>query len=158
MEIFSFSPPKNLSEEGEWLLGVSLFECINSVFKITNENGSFSITTPDHWNSESAEKTIDEQKKILDIRYGNDIELHVEQVRKKGIILLKDCSLSSLGTFENEIIEELKNSKNNDLEAMVYRFQLTYDEIIDILDPKYIPTAITLYYLVCMKSLILISC
>ena len=40
------------------------------------------------------------------------------------------------------LLEELKNSKYNDLEDMVYRFQLTYDEIIklDILDLKYIPT------------------
>ena len=48
--------------------------------------------------------------------------------------------MSSLGTFKNEILEELKNDKYNDLEDLVYRFQLTYDEIIDILDLKYIPT------------------
>ena len=37
----------------------------------------------------------------------------------------------------------LKNYKNvnyNDLEDLVYRFQLTYDEIIDILDLKIIST------------------
>ena len=37
----------------------------------------------------------------------------------------------------------LKNYKNvnyNDLEDLVYRFQLTYDEIIDILDLKNIST------------------
>ena len=49
-------------------------------------------------------------------------------------------SLSSLGMFKDEILEQLKNVKYNDLEDMVYRFQLTYDEIIDILDLKYIPT------------------
>ena len=42
--------------------------------------------------------------------------------------------------FKDEILEDLKNAKFNDLEDMVYRFQLTYDEIIDILDLKYIPT------------------
>ena len=46
--------------------------------------------------------------------------------------------MSSLGTFKNEILEELKNVKYNDLEDLVYRFQLTYDEIIDILDLKHI--------------------
>ena len=41
---------------------------------------------------------------------------------------------------KNEILEELENVKYNDLEDFVYRFQLTYDEILDILDLKYIPT------------------
>ena len=40
--------------------------------------------------------------------------------------------------FKDEIFEELKKAKYNDLEDLVYRFQLTYDEIIDILDLKYI--------------------
>ena len=42
--------------------------------------------------------------------------------------------------FKHEILEELKNLKYNDLEDLVYRFRLTYNEIIDILDLKYIPT------------------
>ena len=42
--------------------------------------------------------------------------------------------------FKDEILEEIKKVKYNDLEDLVYRFQLPYDEIIDILDLKYIPT------------------
>ena len=42
--------------------------------------------------------------------------------------------------FKDEILEELKNVKYNDLEDLVYRFQLTYDEFMNILDLKYIPT------------------
>ena len=53
--------------------------------------------------------------------------------------------MSSLGTFKNEILEQLKNVKYNSLEYLVYRFQLTYDEIIDRLDLKYIPTKRTIY-------------
>ena len=49
--------------------------------------------------------------------------------------------------FKHEILEDLKNAKFNDLEDMVYRFQLTYDEIMDILDLKYIPTKRTGYSL-----------
>ena len=49
--------------------------------------------------------------------------------------------------FKDEILEDLKNAKFNDLEDMVYRFQLTYDEIMDILDLKYIPTKRTGYSL-----------
>ena len=41
--------------------------------------------------------------------------------------------------------EELKYSKDNDLENMLCRFQITYDEIVDILDSKYIPTKITAF-------------
>ena len=65
MEIFSFNPPINLVEEGKWLLGVTFFEVTNSVFDITDENNSFSITIAGHWDSKSAEKTIDERNKIL---------------------------------------------------------------------------------------------
>ena len=46
-----------------------------------------------------------------------------------------------------EILEELKNIKYNDLENMVHKFQLTYDEIIDILYLKNFPTKRTGYSL-----------
>ena len=147
MQTFSFNTPINLVEEGKWLLAVSSFECTNSVFNITNENNSFSIIIPGHYENKSAEKTINELNKLLDLRSENDIELHTEQVRKKGLILIKDYSLSSLDMFKNEILEELKRVKYNDLEDMVYRFQLTYNEIIDVLDLKYIPTKRTGYTL-----------
>ena len=49
--------------------------------------------------------------------------------------------------FKDEILEELKNVKYNDLEDLVYRFKLTYDEIMDILYLKYIPTKRTGYSL-----------
>ena len=144
-QTFSFNPPINLLEEGKWLLAVSLFECTNSVFNITNENNSFSIIIPGHYETESAQKTIDELNNLLELRSQNGIELHVEQVRKKGLILINDYSLSSLGMFKDEILEELKNVKYNDLEDLVYRFKLTYNEIMDILDLKYIPTKRTGY-------------
>ena len=144
-QTFSFNPPINLLEEGKWLLAVSLFECTNSVFNITNENNSFSIIIPGHYETESAQKTIDELNNLLELRSQNGIGLHVEQVRKKGLILINEYSLSSLGMFKNEILEELKNVKYNDLEDLVYRFKLTYDEIMNILDLKYIPTKRTGY-------------
>ena len=56
MQPFSFNPSINLAAEGKWLLAVTSFEATNSVVNITNENNTFSITTPGHWNSESAEK------------------------------------------------------------------------------------------------------
>ena len=41
---------------------------------------------------------------------------------------------------KNEIVEELSNVKHNDLEDLVYRMHLIYDEIIDVLHLKYIST------------------
>ena len=58
---------------------------------------------------------------------------------EKRIILIKDYSLSSLRKFKNEILEDSEKAKYNDLEDVVYRFQLTYDEIIVILDLKFNP-------------------
>ena len=37
---------------------------------------------------------------------------------------------------KNEILEELKIVKYNDLKELVYRRRLSYDEIMDILDLK----------------------
>ena len=48
MQTFPLKTPINLVKEGKWLLGVTSFECTNSVFDITNENNSFSITISGH--------------------------------------------------------------------------------------------------------------
>ena len=58
MQTFSFDPPINLVEERKWLSAVISFEATNSVFKITNENNSFSFTTPGHWSSRGGAETI----------------------------------------------------------------------------------------------------
>ena len=58
LQTFSFNPPINLVEEGKWLLAVSSFECTKSVFNITNENSSFSINIPGHYQTGFAEKMI----------------------------------------------------------------------------------------------------
>ena len=139
-QTFSFNPSINLVEEGKWLLAVSLFDCTNSVFNITIENNSFSISIPGHYQTASAEKIIDELNKLLELK---SLELHVKEVRERGhqiIIGDKEYKLSDFDTFKEEILEELKIVKYNDLEDLVYRMQLTYDEIIDILDSKYVPT------------------
>ena len=46
---------------------------------------------------------------------------------------------------KNELVEELRTSKYNDIADFVYRMQLTYDEIVDILDSKFIPSKRTGY-------------
>ena len=57
-QTFAFNPPIILVEEGKWLLAVSLFDCTNSVFNITNENNSFSTIIPVHYQTKSAEKLL----------------------------------------------------------------------------------------------------
>ena len=134
MQTFSFNPPISLVEEGKWLLAVSSFECTNSVSNITNENNSFSIAKTGQWQTKSDEKTFDELNKLLELK---SLELHVKEVRKKGNKLLiggHEDKLSDFDTQKNEILEEFKIVKYNDLEDLVYRMQLTYDEIIDVLD------------------------
>ena len=140
MQTFSFNPPINLLEEGKWLLAVSSFECTNSVFNITNENNSFSIIIPGHYQNKSDEKAIDDLDKLLELK---SLELHVEEVKKRGNIIKigdNEYKLSDFDSQKYEIIEELKNAKYNDLEDLVYRMRLSYDEIMDILDLKYIST------------------
>ena len=119
---------------------MSSFECTNSVFNITDENNSFSITIPGHWATEFAEKIIDEVNRLLELR---SLELRVNEVRNRSnIIKIRDKEYKS-SDFDNqkyEILEELKNVRYNDLTDLVYRMQLAYDEIIDVLDLKYIST------------------
>ena len=81
MQTFSFNPPINLFEEGKWLLAVSSLECTTSVFNIINENNSFSIIIPGHYQNKSDEKAIDNLNKLLELK---SLELHVEEVRKRG--------------------------------------------------------------------------
>ena len=145
MQTFSFNPPINLVGEGKWLVAVSLFDCTNSVYNITNENNSFSIIIPGHYQTEFAEKTINELNKLLELK---SLELHVAEVRKRGNLIKigdNEYKLSDFDSQKYEIIEELKNNKYNDLEDLVYRMRLSYDEIMDILDLKYIPTKRTGY-------------
>ena len=147
MQTFSINPPINLVEEGKWLFAVSSFGCTNSVCNITHENNSFSIIIRGHYQIESAEKTIVNLNKLLELR---SLELQVKEVRKRGNkikILFEEYKLSDFDTKKIEIIEELRTVKYNDLEDLVYRMQLTYDEIIDDLNLKYIPTKRTGYSL-----------
>ena len=147
IQTFLFNPPISLLEEGNHLLVVSSFECINAVFNITNENNSFSIIIPGHYRNKSDEKTINDLNKLLDLKF---LELHVEEVKKRGNKIKignNEYKLSDCDTQKNEILEKLKNVKYNDLKDLVYRMRLNYDEVMDILDLKYIPTKRTGYSL-----------
>ena len=107
-QTFSFNPPINLFEEDKWLLAVSSFEFTNSIFNITDENNSFSIIIPGHYQNESDEKTIDNLNKLLELK---SPELHVEEVKKRGNKIKIGDVEYQLSDFDNqkyEIIEALK--------------------------------------------------
>ena len=147
MQTFSFNLVDNLVEEGKWLLAVSSLESTNSVFNITNENNSFSIIIPGHYQNKSDEKTIDDLNNLLELK---SLELHVNEVKKRGNkikIADKEYILSDFDNQKYEILQVLKNAKYSDLEDLVYRRRLSYDEVMDILDLKYIPTKRTGYSL-----------
>ena len=105
-QTLSFNPPINLVEEGKWLMAVSLFDCTNSVFNITNENNSFSIIIPGHYQNKSAEKTIDDLKKLLELK---SLELHVEEIKKRGSKLKVTNTEYKLSDFDTQKMRYLKN-------------------------------------------------
>ena len=84
LEFLSFSPSINLVEEGKHFLAVASFEAANSVFNVTHENNTFSITAPGHWFSKGDAETFNELRELLGLRAQNDFELHVEENRKIG--------------------------------------------------------------------------
>ena len=105
-QTFSINHPINLIEEGKWLLGVSLFECTNSVFNITNKNNSFSIIIPGHCQNKSDEKTIDNLNNLLEVK---SLELHVEEVRIRGNKIKIGDIEYKLSYFDNQKMKYLKN-------------------------------------------------
>ena len=139
-QTFSFNPPINLLEEGKGLLGLSSLNFTKSVCNRTDENNSFSINIPGHWETEFDRKTFAKIDELIGLR---SLDLHVKEVRKRGNKIKigdNEYKLSDLDTRKNEILEELKKAKYNDLEDLVYRMQSTFAEVRDILDLKYIPT------------------
>ena len=141
METFSFPTPINLVEEGKWLLAVTSFDATNFVFNITGENNSFPISIAGCWKTPNCLENgvIYKLKKLLKLRSQNDIGLHVEEVRKRGNQIKigdKEYELSDFDTSKKDLVEEIKSAKYYELEDLVYRMGLTYDESMDVSDKK----------------------
>ena len=110
METFhSFNLPKNLSEEGKWLLVVRSFGATNSVSNITEENNSFSNGRPGYWRIPNylLDGIIDQLKNLLDLRSQSGIELHVKEIEKRGNRIEKENKDYSLAGFDHCKIELL---------------------------------------------------
>ena len=79
----------------------------------------FSIIIPGHYQTEFAEKMNNDLNKVIEL---TSLELHVEEVRKRGNKIKigdNEYQLSDFDTQKNEILEELRNVKYNDLEDLV---------------------------------------
>ena len=100
MQIFSFNPPIIISEEGKCLLAVTSFETTKSVFNITSDNKSFSISTPSFWNSEDCKELINKLDNLLKVLSENHIESHVKKL-KKGVLVQNK---KTMGIFSQVLI------------------------------------------------------
>ena len=95
------------------MLAVTSFEAKNSVFSIADENNSFSISTPGHWSSREGADTRNRLHTLKELGFQNDIELHVEEVRRNANqrkVNGNKYNFSDLHSRKKEIIEKLKNA------------------------------------------------
>ena len=120
------------------------FECTNCVFNITNENNSFSIIIlgcsiiPNYLE----ENIIDKLENLLKPKSQSNIESPVKEVRKRSNQIKtgsRKINDQILILFRKKLLEELRNTKDHDLENLVFRMGLLYDEIMDVLAVKYFP-------------------
>ena len=122
------------------MLAVTSIETSNSVFNITGENNSFSIITPGHWSTENDEETINKLNKLLDPRSENGLDLHINEVNKRGNIIVLDGEeytyYNLIDRSKYNYIEMLKENRYDDIEDMVYRLEFTKNEYLDVLHPK----------------------
>ena len=99
METFAFSPPINLSEEGKRLFAVNSSGATSTVFKLTDEKNSFSISTPSFWTLECGEDLNNKLNKLLELISQNDFELHGKEVEKRGTRIQIENSGFNLAGF-----------------------------------------------------------
>ena len=80
---FSYCPPSNLTEQGKRLFAMTSFEATNAVFNTTDENNTFSFSTPGQWYPKGGGEIFGKLFEKLGLRSENDFELHVKEMEKK---------------------------------------------------------------------------
>ena len=117
-------------------------------FKMNKQMQTFSFNPPINLVEEGkwlmAVSLFECTNSVFDIINENNLKLKKGNKIKIGD---NEYILSDFDNQKNEILEELKKVKYNDFEDLVYTMRLSYDEIMDILDLKYIPTKRTGYSL-----------
>ena len=117
------------------------FEVTKSVLNISDENNSFSISTPSHWSCEDGEEPINMLNNLLEYTSEIDIAKQVKEVEKRGTRIKTENNGYNLAGFDHvkcEKLAGLKRVKYKDSQDMVSRTQLTFNEIVEVLDVKYI--------------------
>ena len=97
------------------------------------------ISTPSHWNSEDDKELVNKLDELIELKSENGIELQIKEVKKRGARIQIESSGYNLAGFvycKSKFFSVLKKVKCRHLEDIVYRLQLTYHEIVDILDVK----------------------
>ena len=81
-----------------------------TVLKITDGNKRISITTPGYWSSRGGAGTIHKLQKLSELKSQNDIELHVEVMKRGSQMKIGDKvqKFSDLDTGRNDVLDELK--------------------------------------------------
>ena len=122
------------------VLAVTSFEATNTSFNTIDKNTSFSILSPSHWIPVGGEELINKLKKLLGLRSQTDIELHGEDLEKRGTRIDNGKSgykLAGFDHYKSETLVELRWLKYKDLDNMVYRKELTYYDFLYVLDVKH---------------------
>ena len=83
LETFSFNFPKNISEEGKWLLAVSSFEATNTFFMKLMKTVVLHFHHQDNGIAGRGDEVFNKLNELLELRSQNDIELLVEEVKKR---------------------------------------------------------------------------
>ena len=73
------------------------------------------------FSSTGSEDAINWVQILLELVHQIDTELHVREIEKKGLIMMKEFPVADLDFHKNEIMEELKSIKRIDLEDTVAR-------------------------------------
>ena len=110
-ETFSFIFPKNLSEEEKLILALTAFEATISVFILTDENISFSVSSPRYWTPKVGEEITIKWNDPLELRSQNDNDSHVKEVEKRSTQLEIENSgynSASFDPFKSEILADLR--------------------------------------------------
>ena len=87
------------------------FWSINSVFIITDENNSSSISIPFKWRVRKSleDGIVDKLKKLLKLKSENDIELHVNELGKRDNKIEMNSNEFALSDFDSSKTKYLKS-------------------------------------------------
>ena len=123
-------------EEDKWLLGLTYSKVYKSGYNIKEENYFFSLFPECYWTDLVISRQIKASTVLRDLK---DFELHVNKVGKKQTVLEVGSNPFTLSNFDdyfltNDVFETLKNNKNNKIEDMAFRMNLTYSELEKSLD------------------------